>query len=115
MSERNYYIYILASKTRTLYVGVTNNIERRTIHHKTMEHEGFTSKYNVNTLVYIERFEDIHAAIAREKQIKGWRRDKKIALIESFNPTWLDLAREWFAEWQEVEHRLASLRQNPHG
>ena len=110
MNERHYFVYILASKTRTLYVGVTRSLERRVIQHKTKEHEGFTAKYDVHTLVYYESFTDVQAAIAREKQIKGWRRDKKIALIESMNPTWLDLACEWFTEWQEEERRLAELK-----
>ncbi len=109
MKEHHYFVYILASKTRTLYVGVTGNIERRTIQHKTKMHEGFTAQYDVNTLVYFEQFGDVHAAIAREKQIKGWRRDKKIALIEALNPTWKDLAREWFQEWHNSEQRLAEL------
>ena len=108
----HYFVYILASKSRILYVGVTNSMERRLIEHKTKTIEGFTSRYNINTLVHCEEFSDIHQAIAREKQIKGWRRDKKIALIETTNPTWLDLGREWFAAWLESEHHLAELNKS---
>ena len=109
MRDYYYYGYILASKSRILYVGMTNSIDRRVIEHKTKRNEGFTSRYNVNTLVYYECFGDVHQAIAREKQIKGWRRDKKIELIESQNPTFRDLAKEWFEEWQESERVLARL------
>lgn len=109
MKPRRYYVYILASKSRILYVGVTSSVDRRIIEHKTKAMEGFTSRYNVNTLVYFETFGDVHQAIAREKQIKGWRRDRKIELIESSNPTFRDLAKEWFEEWQDSERRLAEI------
>jgi len=96
MQERHLYtVYIMASRSLTLYIGVTRNLARRTMEHKQHEIEGFTSKYRVERLVYYERFVDIRAAIEREKQLKGWRRDKKIALIRSKNPTWIDLAEEW--------------------
>ena len=88
---RTYYTYILASRSRVLYVGVTNDLARRV-----GEHKGglarFTKKYRVTRLVYFEEFTDIRAAIAREKEIKGWKRARKISLIESHNPTWEDLA-----------------------
>lgn len=86
------YIYILSNQTdSTLYVGVTSNLRRRITEHK-RSHDGFTNKYNVNKLVYAEKFENINDAIAREKQIKKWRRDKKIALIKSVNPNFDDLS-----------------------
>jgi putative endonuclease len=96
-----YYVYILASHTGTLYIGVTNHIERRMFEHKQHLVNGFASKYKVDRLVYYERFADIRNAIAREKQLKGWRRAKKIALFEKVNPSWVDLSREWF-----VRHRF---------
>jgi putative endonuclease len=86
------FTYILASKSRVLYVGVTNNIERRVFEHKEKIEGGFTARYNVNRLVYFETYHDVRDAIAREKQLKGWRRERKIALIESVNPTWRDLS-----------------------
>ena len=92
---KTYYVYILASKSLVLYIGVTNNLERRVGEHKEKRTAGFTSRYNVNRLVYFEDTHDIHAAIAREKQFKGWLRQKKIALIESTNPTWRDLSDDW--------------------
>ena len=93
---RQYSVYILTNKSGTLYVGVTNNLERRMFEHKNSLNEGFTKKYETNRLMYYESFSDIHEAIYREKQIKGWRRDKKIALIEEDNPTWQDLSEDWF-------------------
>jgi putative endonuclease len=90
-----YYVYIMASRSRTLYTGVTNNLERRVFEHKEKLVPGFTSKYKIYRLVYFEMTEDIHSAISREKQIKGWTRSKKLALINSVNPTWNDLSRAW--------------------
>ena len=84
-----YYIYILTNKNnKVLYTGVTNNLKRRLNEHKNKLVEGFTKKYNVNKLVYFEETKDVNEAIAREKEIKGWRRSKKVALIESVNPAW---------------------------
>jgi len=91
-----YFVYIMTNKSGTLYVGVTNNLERRISEHKNSLIEGFTKKYKINKLLYFEETNDILAAINREKQIKGWRRDKKIALIESVNPMWKDLSEGWF-------------------
>lgn len=91
-----YYVYILASRTKTLYIGVTNDMERRVWEHKTGYVEGFTKKYNICHLVYYEDYESVRDAIAREKQMKNWRREKKVALIESANPEWDDLADSWF-------------------
>ena len=93
--DRQYYVYILTNRTRTLYVGVTNDLERRMYEHKNKLLPGFTSKYNVTWLAYYEQTSDVESAIAREKQIKGWRRSKKVELIESANPRWKDLSLEW--------------------
>ena len=93
--ERHYFVYIMSSRSKTLYVGVTNNLIHRTLQHKTGVIQGFTSRYNIHRLVYVEHFADIRLAISREKQIKSWRREKKIALIEHLNPTWQDLAEQW--------------------
>ena len=80
---KSYYVYIMSSQRGVLYVGITSNLERRVFQHKHHSLGGFTEKYNVTVLVYFERFATVHAAIGREKEIKGWRREKKIALIES--------------------------------
>lgn len=93
-----YYVYIMASRSRTLYTGVTNDLERRVYEHKKKLVPGFTAKYNIERLVYFEVTEDVHTAISREKQIKGWTRSKKLALIGSSNPTWNDLSASWFEE-----------------
>ena len=93
-----YYVYIMTNKSRTLYTGVTNNLERRVYEHKNKLIEGFTKKYNITKLVYYEISNDVEAAIAREKQIKGWLRRKKIVLIESANPQWKDLSEGWFRD-----------------
>ena len=88
----------MAGKLRTLYTGVTKNLERRVFEHKRKLVPGFTSKYNLNCLVHYEAFGDIRAAIQREKQIKGWLRAKKVALIVARNPTWQDLSEDWFGK-----------------
>jgi putative endonuclease len=93
--EWRFWVYIMASKSRRIYTGVTNDIERRVLEHKHGEIEGFTQRYGINRLVYRERFHYIGNAIAREKQIKGWDRARRVALIESVNPTWEDLSLEW--------------------
>jgi putative endonuclease len=87
-----YFVYLLASRSRVLYVGVTRDLAQRVWQHRSKEVPGFTSKYNVTRLVHFESFPTARQAIAREKQLKGWRRSKKIALIESGNPQWRDLA-----------------------
>lgn len=94
-SVRLYYVYIMASQSRTLYTGVTNNLERRVLAHKHKLIPGFTRKYNINHLVHIESFEEVRVAIRREKQIKGWLRAKKVALIIAHNPAWKDLSAAW--------------------
>src|SRR5262245_11344839 len=89
---KQFYVYIMTNKSRTLYTGVTNDLERRVYEHKKKLVPGFTAKYNIDRLVYYEATEDVNVAISREKQIKGWLRAKKIALIESTNPKWTDLS-----------------------
>ena len=91
-----YYVYIMSSFRGTIYVGVTNDLTRRVYEHRHKLMDGFTKKYNVSKLVYYEDTNDIKSAIVREKQIKGWLRNKRIALIESLNPYRADLAEEWY-------------------
>ena len=91
-----YYVYILSSRSRNLYTGVTNNITRRVSEHREGRIPGFTSRYRIHRLVHFECHSGVRAAIAREKEIKGWSRAKKIALITAGNPAWDDLAAEWF-------------------
>jgi putative endonuclease len=90
------YVYVLASGFKQLYIGVTTRLEQRIWEHKTNLHPGsFTARYNIKTLVHIERFGDLAAAISREKQLKRWSRTKKISLIVAHNPTWRDLSADW--------------------
>ena len=91
-----YYVYIMSSRSGTLYTGMTNDLERRVYQHKHKLIEGFTKKYDVTRLVYYEETSDVKTALAREKQIKGWVRRKKITLIESTNPKWQDLSDGWY-------------------
>ena len=93
---KQYFVYILTNwNNKVMYIGVTNNLQRRLYEHQNALVEGFTKEYNVHKLVYYEVTTDVEAAIAREKQLKGWRREKKNALVESMNPTWKDLSEEW--------------------
>ena len=92
---KQYYVYIMTNKSGTLYTGVINNLMRRVFEHKHHLIEGFTKKYNITRLIYCEVTDDVRLAIGREKQIKGWVREKKIALIESMNPEWKDLGEDW--------------------
>ena len=93
--EKQYYVYIMTNRSRTLYTGVTSNLVRRVYEHKNKLVDGFTKKYNITRLVYYESTNEVRPAIAREKQIKGWLRKRKVALIESMNPEWKDLSEEW--------------------
>ena len=93
--EHAYYVYLMASRSRTLYCGVTDSIRRRTAEHRDGECEGFTSQYKCTRLVWFEHYQYIDNAIRREKQIKNWRREKKVALIQEKNPTWEDLSATW--------------------
>jgi len=94
MHEGGYGTYIMASRSHTLSIGVTRDLLRRVFQHKWREHEGFISRYNCDGLVWFERRQDVQKAIAREKELKEWRRTKKIVLIETSNPTWQDLSRD---------------------
>jgi putative endonuclease len=95
--EYRFYVYMLQSSSRrAVYIGMTNNLRQRVFYHKTHRHEGFTDQYNAVRLVYWERYDDVHKAIAREKQLKRWRREKKLWLIARFNPGWKNLAADWF-------------------
>ena len=99
MSEKQYYVYIMTNAHNTvLYTGVTNELQRRVIEHKSGKGSEFTKKYNLTRLIYFESGDDINVAIAREKQIKAGSRKKKIELIESINPEWKDLFEEYFGK-----------------
>jgi putative endonuclease len=105
---REYFVYILASHTKTLYTGVTSNLLQRVYQHKKKMTRGFTSRYNVDRLVHFESTTDVMAAIEREKQIKSWTRAKKLALIQASNPDWKDLAFGWYDEEGAVEVAAAA-------
>jgi len=96
MKERKYWVYIVSSVSGVLYIGMTNDLERRIWEHRNKRVQGFSATYNTTRLVHAEEFRYVNDAIAREKQLKGWRREKKVALINQENPQWLDLASEWF-------------------
>ncbi len=95
-----YYVYILVSKAGVFYTRVTNNLSRRVFEHKAKLNKGFTKKYQVDCLVYFETFSTPSAAVEREKQIKSYRREKKVALIDSINPDWADLSDGWYDKSQ---------------
>lgn len=97
LREYRFYLYILQSSSRrALYIGLTNNLHRRVFEHKTHRYEGSTDQYNAVPLVCWERYDDVNRAIGREKQLKRWRREKKLWLIARFNPGWKNLAADWF-------------------
>jgi putative endonuclease len=98
MRSRLYFVYIVANGHRTLYTGVTSDLERRVQEHRARRHGGFSSRYGIDRLVYFETTPDVRSAIAREKQIKGWVRRRKLALIESLNPEWKDLGPDRASE-----------------
>ena len=93
--EKRYFVYIMSNPSKTLYTRLTNSIRRRVREHKQKLIPGFAAKYNITRLVYFESFEDVRNAIEREKQIKAWTRAKRVTRIESTNPKWDDLSREW--------------------
>jgi putative endonuclease len=95
VKERTYWVYIMTNRSGTLYVGMTNDLSRRVNEHRQGQTPGFTSRYRITRLIHVESCSDVLAAIAREKEIKGWRREKKLALIAESNPNWTDLAAEW--------------------
>ena len=90
-----YFVYIITNRSGTLYIGVTNNLQRRIYEHKRKLVPGFTSRYNINRLIYFETTSDILGAISREKELKGWTRKKKLDLIKTTNPTLADLSEDW--------------------
>jgi putative endonuclease len=106
--EKRYSVYIMSSRSLTLHVGVTNSIYHRALQHKSGEVEGFTKRYRINRLVYYETFKYVGNAIAREKEIKGWSRAKKLALIKSMNPTRQDLAERWSKPIEPLKPRIVS-------
>lgn len=108
--HNKFWVYILSSNSGTLYVGITGFFERCIHQHKYDTIEGFAEKYQVHRLVYYESHQDVYVAIGREKQIKRWRREKKIALIEKLNPRWQDLAENW---GREMRFRGQSLERTP--
>jgi len=93
---KKYYVYIVSSKSGTLYIGMTGDLKKRVYEHKHKLVEGFTKKYGVDRLVYFEETGDVSVALVREKELKGWFRKRKIALIETSNPEWKDLSEDWF-------------------
>jgi putative endonuclease len=108
MQSRQFSVYILASATRRLYVGVTGDLARRIVQHKTGALPGFARRYGITRLIHVETTDTAPEAISREKQIKGWLRCKKIALIQSHNPEWRDLAEEWFVAGTRADPSLRS-------
>jgi|SRR5215471_17391528 len=96
--SKEYYVYIMTNKSRTLYTGMTGDLMRRVYEHKKKLVRGYTSKYNIQYLVYFESTANVYSALQREKQVKGWLRSKKIALIESMNPEWKDLSEGWYED-----------------
>jgi putative endonuclease len=111
MNERSYWTYIVASISGTLYIGMTNDLYKRVMDHKHGSIEGFSSKYRCNRLVWFEEFNHPSNAIAREKQLKGWRRSKKVALIESVNLRWEDIALFWGKEQLTAVESIAEANQ----
>ena len=103
---KNYYVYIMTSPSGTLYTGMNSNLVRRVYEHKQRLVDGFTKKYNVTRLAYYEQTSDVQTALAREKEMKKWRRSKKIALIKSINPKWQDLSAGWYDEVNQDLERL---------
>jgi putative endonuclease len=104
--DKRYYVYILSSKSRVLYTGMTGFVTSRILQHKCREQASFTRRYHIDRLVYYEAFRYVNNAIARETEIKTWRRSKKVALIEAQNPTWEDLAADWGEPVGPVESKL---------
>jgi putative endonuclease len=111
--EHRYFVYIMSSKSRRLYPGVTNNIGRRVAQHKRGEIPGFTQRYKINRLVYYEQFQFIGNAIHREKVIKHWIRARRVALIEHENPTWDDLADDWGKPIELLKPVVAPTKADP--
>ena len=107
--EKNYHVYVLASRSHVLYTGVTSDLMSRVGQHREGKVSSFTAKYRIHRLVYVETFHDVRAAIAREKQIKSWTHEKRAELILTANPTWVDLAADWFSPYPRKAGPSASL------
>ena len=107
--EKNYHVYILSSRSHVLYTGVTNDLLSRVGQHRDGKVSSFTARYRIHRLVYFETFHEVRAAIAREKQIKSWAREKRAELIQASNRTWVDLAVEWFPPYPRKAGPSASL------
>jgi putative endonuclease len=107
--EKNYHVYVLASRSRVLYTGITSDLMSRVGQHREGKVSSFTAKYRIHRLVYFETFHNVRSAIAREKQIKSWAREKRAEVIQATNPTWVDLAAEWFAPYPRKAGPSASL------
>ena len=114
---KQYFVYIMSNKSRRLYTGITSRIVARVFEHKTKALPGFTAHYKFDMLVYYEEYSDVMSAIAREKEIKGWRREKKLKLILADNPDWTDLSAEWEEDpsWKAIsnEELRRVLRRRP--
>ncbi|HXZ41801.1 MAG TPA: GIY-YIG nuclease family protein [Terriglobales bacterium] len=108
MKEGHYFVYMAASKSRVLYIGMTNDVERRIWEHRHDLIDGFSKQYRYHRLVYYESFDDVRKAIDREKQLKRWNRTKKVRLIERINPTWEDLGTDF-----DGQHRYTPEKQVP--
>ena len=117
MPTRTYYVYIMASLSRRLYIGVTNDLRRRVCEHKRLQVPGFTRTYRVTRLVYFEASSDIRAAIAREKRLKQWPRRRKVGSIEANNAGWLDLSADWaldaFGDMSDADSHTPAYLQAP--
>jgi putative endonuclease len=107
--EKNYHVYVLASRSHVLYTGVTSDLMSRVGQHREGKVSSFIAKYRIHRLVYFETFHDVRAAIAREKQIKSWAREKRARLIQTANLTWVDLAADWFSPYPRKAGPSASL------
>ena len=112
--DRRYFVYILASRSRNLYTGMTSGLVRRVREHREGRVPGFTSRYRIHRLVYVESFRDVHEAIGREKEIKSWRRELRVRLIDGQNPTWRDLAEEWLAAYPRKK-QIPPAKKRPAG
>ena len=109
MHNHDYWVYILTNKHRTsVYIGITNDVVRRLHQHRNGVVEGFTNRYHLNRVVWLEHFRNVNDAIMCEKKLKGWRRSRKIALIERTNPRWVDLSDEWEQQPKFYEHPWAT-------
>lgn len=113
MATKHYYVYIMSSRSRTLYTGLSNSLGRRVWEHKQGLVPGFTKRYTVHRLVYFEVYNDVKRAIEREKEIKAWRREKKVGLVNSVNPTWHDLAEEWVDRASQLNQKKQIPRLPP--